>query len=381
VKAASVPHFSDASLSSARPGVASLDVLRFAAAAFIVIYHYGMNAPVELERMVPVLGRGWLATDFFLMLSGYVLSRSYGDRLATGSIGPVRFFVRRFVRLWPSHMMVLLGFGVFVVLCTLAGFPAGHADHYSPIGFIAEAFLVHGWGMFDGPVWNVPTWTLSALLVCYALYSLYAPVLYRCSRPALIGLAIAIVTCAHLLAVTLAHRALADLPYAWGLLRAIPLFLAGNLIERATRGWLVGQTAFWGGLTVCILSVVLVQQVPRSAVTDGVGLVALATLIALSGAVVFTETAVSSRLGRVSFSLFLTHSLIGALWFGMSTRLTGLLHMLPVAQWALWAAGIATALTAAFLFEALIDRPLSRHMSKLSFVKGEGKTASKPLSS
>lgn len=360
------------SLSSARLGVASLDVLRFAAAAFILIYHYGMNAPIELERILPVLGRGWLATDFFLMLSGYVLSRSYGDRLASGGVRPSQFFARRFFRLWPSHMVVLLGFGIFVLGCTVAGFPAGHADHYGLVGFVAQAFLVHGWGMFDGPVWNVPTWTLSALLVCYALYSLYAPVLHKLSRPVLSAAAVTIVICAHLAAAVLAHRALADLPYAWGLMRAIPLFLVGNLIEHVTRGWRIQSPAFWIGLTVCILSVVLIQQVPRSFVTDAVGLVALAALIALSGAVTVNETPLSHRLGCVSFSLFLTHSLVGALWFGISPRLIGLLHMPVGAQWALWAMGIAAAVTAAFLFEALVDRPLSRHMSGLSFIKGSG---------
>jgi peptidoglycan/LPS O-acetylase OafA/YrhL len=372
VKAESATQFAAVSLSSARVGVASLDVLRFAAAAFILIYHYGMNAPVELERILPVLGRGWLATDFFLMLSGYVLSRSYGDRLANGGISPLRFFIRRLARLWPSHMIVLMGFGVFVLACTVAGFPAGHADHYSLLSFVAQAALVHGWGMFDGPVWNVPTWTLSVLLVCYAFYSLYAPALPGRSRAVLVIAAVAVVTGAQLAAAALAHRALADLPFAWGLLRAIPLFLAGNLIERATRGWRVGPPVFWTGLTVCSLSVVLAQQVLRSVVTDAIGLMALAILIVLSGAVTFNETPFSHRLGRASFSLFLTHSLVGALWFGVSPRLISLLHLPAAAQWALWAAGVAVALMVAFVFEAMIDRPLSRRVSKLSFVKGDG---------
>lgn len=358
------------SLSPARPGVASLDVLRFAAAAFIVVYHYGMNAPVELGRMAPVLGRGWLATDFFLMLSGYVLSRSYGDRLAAGVIAPGRFMVRRFARLWPSHIVVLLAFGAFVLGCALAGFPPGHANHYELGAFVAQAFLVHGWGLINGPVWNVPTWTLSALLICYALYSLYAPALEGRSRGLYLALAVAIVASAHFAAAAMAHRALADLPYAWGLLRAVPLFLAGNLIERATRGWQVGPMAFWSGLVVCVLSVVLLQEAPRSFVTDAIGLVALATLIALAGVVVFTETPVSHRFGRVSFSLFLTHSLTGAIWFGLSARLDSIMNLSPLAHWALWSAGVMAALIVACVFEAVIDRPLSRWVSRQRFVKG-----------
>jgi peptidoglycan/LPS O-acetylase OafA/YrhL len=56
----------------------ALDLLRFVAALFIVLYHVAERAPVSLFAIHPALGRGYLATDFFLMLSGYVLARTYG---------------------------------------------------------------------------------------------------------------------------------------------------------------------------------------------------------------------------------------------------------------------------------------------------------------
>ena len=74
----------------ARMGGASLDVLRFLAALFILLFHYGSNAPRDLETIVPVFRQGWLATDFFLMLSGYVLSRAYGRQSRTPCCAPLR---------------------------------------------------------------------------------------------------------------------------------------------------------------------------------------------------------------------------------------------------------------------------------------------------
>ena len=40
----------------------ALDLLRVLAAVLIVLYHFGQNAPVELEALHPVFGRGYLAT-------------------------------------------------------------------------------------------------------------------------------------------------------------------------------------------------------------------------------------------------------------------------------------------------------------------------------
>ena len=59
-----------------RGGGASLDVLRFLAASFILLFHYGSTAPVDLASLFPIFKQGWLATDFFLFLSGYILSRA-----------------------------------------------------------------------------------------------------------------------------------------------------------------------------------------------------------------------------------------------------------------------------------------------------------------
>ena len=48
----------------------AFDVLRFVAALFIVLYHVAERAAVSLFAIHPAFGRGYLTTDFFLMLSG-----------------------------------------------------------------------------------------------------------------------------------------------------------------------------------------------------------------------------------------------------------------------------------------------------------------------
>src|SRR3712207_8360563 len=93
----------------------ALDALRFLAAAFIVLYHYEAHAPAAFEALHPSLTRSYLATDFFLMLSGYVLGRTYGPRLSAGKIGYGSFLLRRVSRVWPGHAVVLAGFALLVL--------------------------------------------------------------------------------------------------------------------------------------------------------------------------------------------------------------------------------------------------------------------------
>lgn len=75
-----------------------LDGLRGVAALIVVAFHIFDSDPVNL------VNHGYLAVDFFFMLSGYVMGYAYDDRWNTLSIGS--FFRRRLVRL---HPMVVIG--------------------------------------------------------------------------------------------------------------------------------------------------------------------------------------------------------------------------------------------------------------------------------
>ncbi len=355
---------------TARAGGASLDVLRFLAAGFILLFHYGSTAPQDLATLFPVFQQGWLATDFFLLLSGYILSRAYGERLVASKMRRTHFFLKRFARLWPSHIVVLLTFGAFVLVSGALGFAPQHADKYSGLAFFAQAFMVHGWGMLHEPGWNVPTWTISALLVCYALFSVYVPWIYRRSLPVMLAITVAVVLAAQGLALTLARHPFVDLPFAWGLLRAIPLFVIGNLIERMTTGLRVTKTAYGLSLAVVFIGISLLCQLTRDALIDTAILSLLGVVLAVSGAVTFRETVVTQRMGRASFALFLTHSLVGAVWFGLSPKLIAHFGLSLPAQWGLWGLGVAAAITMAFVFDAWVDKPLSSWVQKRAFLKG-----------
>jgi peptidoglycan/LPS O-acetylase OafA/YrhL len=76
--------------------LAGLDALRGIAALCVLFLHVMTIFGPEHGFH----GKGYLAVDFFFMLSGYVMARTYEHRLAEG-YGAGRFMAARYRRLWP----------------------------------------------------------------------------------------------------------------------------------------------------------------------------------------------------------------------------------------------------------------------------------------
>lgn len=78
--------------------LAGLDGLRAVAALCVVVMHVGAiwpNAP-------RIIGAAYLSVDFFFLLSGFVMARTYEERLRDGRLSAARFLVARYRRLWPT---------------------------------------------------------------------------------------------------------------------------------------------------------------------------------------------------------------------------------------------------------------------------------------
>lgn len=342
-----------------RVGGASLDVLRFLAAGFILLFHFSESAPRPLSDLIPILRQGWLATDFFLMLSGFILMRAYGPALAQQRFSPVSFVIRRVLRLWPSHIVALLLMLLVVGLATVQGHPPGHPEKYTVWAFWEQLVLVHGWGLSDTPGWNVPTWTLSALVVCYAVFSLCAGFVFRWRRRALITGLVAALALALAVAAIIGHP-FVDLPFRYGLLRALPLFFIGVLMERLTAGLAVSDRAYAVGMALSGLIVVGLASLPRHSLSDLIILGTLAAALVLSAGISLPETTLTRRLGRSAYALFLIHSVVGGIALGVDGMLVHRFALPEPLHWLSWCMCVAAAIASAFVFEAWVDRPLSQ---------------------
>lgn len=93
-----------------------LDGLRGVAALMVIIYHCFECFPADTW----IIGHGYLAVDFFFILSGFVIGYAYDDRWRCApsekGMTPGGFFKRRLIRLHPMVVFgVLLGLITFLI--------------------------------------------------------------------------------------------------------------------------------------------------------------------------------------------------------------------------------------------------------------------------
>ena len=94
----------------------ALDAWRGICAALVVLFHVPV---LHIAKDWPAFANLQLGVDFFFVLSGFVISHAYQERLSSADQAR-GFLVARFRRLWPLHVAVL---AAFVVLAVAA--PAG----------------------------------------------------------------------------------------------------------------------------------------------------------------------------------------------------------------------------------------------------------------
>jgi peptidoglycan/LPS O-acetylase OafA/YrhL len=136
-----------------------LDGLRGIAALAVFAHHVFMSANGYSR------GVAFLAVDFFFMLSGYVMARTYEARL-TGDLSAAGFLALRLRRLWPA-MTVGAAIGVPVVWATYAwpdALPAMLNLLFVPWFLGTRVFPLNGpaWSIFFELVANL----VHALVLC-----------------------------------------------------------------------------------------------------------------------------------------------------------------------------------------------------------------------
>ena len=142
-----------------KPHYPILDGLRGTAAILVVIFHL-------FEAYFPVMANhpmhhGYLAVDFFFLLSGFVVGYAYDDRW--GRMSTWEFFKIRLIRL---HPLVILGTLIGAICFWFDPFTNG-AEHTKLITLIGVTLLsftlmpspdIRGWGethVLDGPCWSL----------------------------------------------------------------------------------------------------------------------------------------------------------------------------------------------------------------------------------
>lgn len=317
---------SSSAFADSKPHYALLDGLRGVAALIVIWYHvFEAFATSPVDQRV---NHGFLAVDFFFILSGFVIGYAYDDRWGS-RMGLKDFFKRRLIRLHPMVVMAcVLGVVSFLVQGSEKWDGTQVAFSLVMLAALAQMLMIPLWpgagaevrGAGEMYPLNGPSWSLFFEYIGNILYALWLRRLSTRWLAFFTGL-----TGAGLAAFALCNLSGAgNLGVGWtfagdnflgGMLRMTFSFSAGLLMSRVFRPCAV-RGAFW----ICSLILVVLLALPymgdgsrpwMNALYEVVCvLVVFPFLVWLAASGKTTDqrsTAICKFLGDISYPLYIIH--------------------------------------------------------------------------
>jgi len=285
-----------------------LTALRFFAALWVVAY----AAWPSLGLATPVwVAKGYLGVDLFFCLSGFILCHVYVRQIRDGQFQYGSFLWARLARIYPVHLVTLIGLGAMVMLGEAFGEKStGNVVVWSSLP--AQLSLTQAWGASPLGGWNHPSWSISAEWFAYLCFPLFAGVaLAMRARPGLMALAaLVILASTATLFQAVSGQSLTHATIAWGALRIMPSFLLGCAVYQVWASKPAWPSAV--ALSAVLASVVLIGSGISFGAPDW-------SLIPLFGVLIFGLaglarlgeggglSSVLVYLGEASFSFYMLH--------------------------------------------------------------------------
>lgn len=258
-------HSPSAAFADTKPHYDILDGLRGIAAITVVCFHlFEAFATSHLDQRI---NHGYLAVDFFFILSGFVVGYAYDDRWK--KMKTREFLKRRLIRLQP---MVVMGAVIGACVFYFQGCPVWDVSQVT-IGALLIATLLNALmiPVFPGGMevrgigemypLNGPTWSLFFEYIGNILYALFIRKLSTKALTALVivaGCGLASFAIFGPYGDICAGFQLTGTEFTGGFLRLLFSFSAGLLLSRIFKPAHV-KGAFWW----CSLSIVALLSVPR----------------------------------------------------------------------------------------------------------------------
>lgn len=304
-----------------KPHYNILDGLRGVAAITVVCFHiFEAYATSHLDQQI---NHGYLAVDFFFILSGFVVGYAYDDRW--GKMKTKDFIKRRIIRL---HPMVVMGALIGAVMFYLQGCSVWDVSTVT-IGALFVATLINALlipatpgtevrGLGEMYPLNGPSWSLFFEYIGNLLYALF---IRRLSTKALAwlvffaGCGLATFSIAGPYGDICAGYTLTGVEFTAGFLRVLFSFSAGLLLIRIFKP-IQMKGSFW----ICSLAIVALLAVPRiggaehlwmNGLYDTICFALFFPIIVYLGASGKTTDSYTKRicnfLGDISYPLYMVH--------------------------------------------------------------------------
>lgn len=320
-----------------RGEIKALTGLRIIAALWVVLFHFRPMltdvSPEFRENLAPVLNCGAQGVDLFFILSGFVLTWNYLDRMGGewSTRATVHFLWLRLARVWPVYLLTMHLAALIVILSLHVGHvPLPEVRDLTAISYVRQVLLVQLWfePFFDNTSWDGPAWSISAEWLAYLLFGLIVLVILRLERTtrARSLMVLAFAACLPPVVLLLASGYFYT-PWSW-LPRIVTQFIAGALACAAVRRLRLSTRARHVAGYVSLLLVVAMVGIlywfdahPISGVVDSGGVVDVLfvpLVITLAIGLGSLPWVLSTRLmvygGEISFCLYMVHELVHTTW-------------------------------------------------------------------
>ena len=213
-----------------------LDSWRGIAALLVAIFHLNVLSAIY---SLDFIRNAYLFVDFFFVLSGFVITHSYGDRMATLD-GVGTFALRRFSRLWPLHAVVLLAFVVaesgkaFMAARGASFYAPPFSGSTAPNAVFMHLAFAQAMGIQDHLTWNPPSWSIAAEFWTYMIFAAtlhVAGTRFSRVRFAAEGLLALLLIGSAAVLLRYSDRGM-DVTFDLGIFRCICGFLVGHFVYR-----------------------------------------------------------------------------------------------------------------------------------------------------
>jgi peptidoglycan/LPS O-acetylase OafA/YrhL len=359
-----------------------LDGLRGIAAVMVVIFHL-FEAFAEGSHLKQIMNHGYLAVDFFFLLSGFVIGYAYDDRWQKMTIKD--FFKRRLIRLHPMIIMGMIigAIGFYfsaspTLFPEISEVPTWKLLLIMVIGFtllpVPTSMDIRGWTEMH-PL-NGPAWSLFFEYIANILYALFI----RKFSNTLLAILVFIAGIALIhLAVTSQNG---DVIGGWsiepsqlrvGFTRLIYPFFAGLLLSRISKPVSIKNAFLWSSLLIIIfLSIPRIggsEQLWMNGLYDSLTIIFIFPFIVFIGSSGTIKGKIASKVcklfGDISYPIYIIHyPLIYIFTAWVVDNNISLVHAWPMALLVL-----LSSIAIAYLSLKLYDVPVRRWLAKRYLTK------------
>lgn len=339
----------------------TLTSVRGIAAWLVVLFHIRASIHGLPELGLTILSKGYLAVDFFFLLSGFVIWMSYSQRLREGGVGATAEFLRRRIaRIWPLHVFVL---GVAVAIAVAMAMTGREPEHFPFRELPLHFLLLQNWGFTEKLTWNDPAWSISCELGAYLAFPLLAWAVdwRRMPAPAIIASIAALLGILHAIFAFQGATALGQEIPRLGLIRCLLEFSCGTAVAALWLRWRDEwhrPALLSAALAAALLTMSISGLLPETlAVPAGFA----AALLALA---LLRTSPLDARplhyLGEISYATYLGHYI---LWFAFKLVLVDNAHAVSLPLIALYLALVLASSAALYHW---VERPAQRWINGLA---------------